>query len=430
MKTRFVISLVIVFYVICLFAACATKNQGLPPKTKFGYVDMYGNEIIPLQYDWAYPFSEGLAAVSNGKKYGFIDKEGKVQIPFDYDIALCFREGLAVVGRDKKIGYITREGEIAIPFEYEGGANFKDGIAGVVKNGKLGYIDMEGNVVIDFIYDNVIDIGHVSDGLIPVELNKKWGYIDVTGAVKIPFEFHRANTFHAGRAYVSNGNGYGFIDINGDVIVPLIYQYTITDPYKIIEQRNAFLEGALYSIDYSYAYIGILTETYRWRSLLGDRVNRFANNYALVRRDDKYGFIDPEGNIVVPLEYDDATEIAYGMGYVARKDDDKTEWFRFTLPDFDLVLMEEGLTPFYVIQNGDTSVRNEHTGKIGFLDKNLNYIEFSDYDGIGYTIHGFTISLNKKIGMIDFDGNILIPPVYDLWSRFSEGMVVVGRYVE
>jgi hypothetical protein len=425
MKVR---TLVILIFICVSTITCATKIQE-PPKSKYGYVDMYGKEAIPMQYDGAWSFSERLAAVKNEKKYGFIDKEGQVQIPFDYDYAICFKEGLAAVGKDKKIGYITKDGKTAIPFEYEGGSNFRDGLAGVVKNGKLGYIDREGNIVIDFIYDNVMRIGYASDGLIPVELNKKWGYIDVIGTVKIPFEFNQINPFHAGRAYVSlDGDHFGFIDINGDVIVPLIYQYTDNDPYKA-EQIDIFLECSIFSIDYAYANIGIKTVAYGWNIPLRER-DRFFGGYAMVKKDRKYGFIDTKGNVVVPLEYDDAIEFAYGTGYVAREIDGKTEWYRFSSPDFDFVLLEEGLIPFYVMQNKDTRIRNEHTGRIGFLDKELNYKEFSDYDGVRYTMYGFIVTLNKKIGMIDFDGNVFTSPIYDLWFWFSEGMAVVGCNVD
>ena len=51
---------------------------------KFGYIDETGRIAIKPQFDQAYPFTEGLAAVSIGSKLGFIDTAGKVVIPLQY----------------------------------------------------------------------------------------------------------------------------------------------------------------------------------------------------------------------------------------------------------------------------------------------------------------------------------------------------------
>ena len=50
----------------------AVNNGG-----KWGYVDVQGKEVIPTQYNVAFPFNEGeVAQVSYKRKYGLIDKNG------------------------------------------------------------------------------------------------------------------------------------------------------------------------------------------------------------------------------------------------------------------------------------------------------------------------------------------------------------------
>jgi hypothetical protein len=44
---------------------------------KWGFIDTAGKEVIPLKYDVAGWFCEGLAMVILNGKYGFIDKTGK-----------------------------------------------------------------------------------------------------------------------------------------------------------------------------------------------------------------------------------------------------------------------------------------------------------------------------------------------------------------
>ncbi len=102
---------------------------------KWGYVDQYGKEIIPLQYESASNFSEGLAAIKLNGKSGYIDKKGKVIIPTKYEWAGDFSEGLAVIGINPPLsrlyGYIDKTGKEVIPAKYTEAASFENGKAKV-----------------------------------------------------------------------------------------------------------------------------------------------------------------------------------------------------------------------------------------------------------------------------------------------------------
>lgn len=86
-------------------------------KHVYTFIDIEGNEIPQCQYEYAFDFSEGLAAVMKDGKYGFINTNGEVVIPFNYEDADCFSEGLANVQKDGKYCYINKEGVevISIP---------------------------------------------------------------------------------------------------------------------------------------------------------------------------------------------------------------------------------------------------------------------------------------------------------------------------
>ena len=58
----------------------------------------YSVMIEPKYQDASY-FSEGLAAVKQNDKWGYIDETGKTIIPFEYDYAFPFSEGVAVVAK-------------------------------------------------------------------------------------------------------------------------------------------------------------------------------------------------------------------------------------------------------------------------------------------------------------------------------------------
>ncbi len=110
---------------------------------KRGFIDKSGKIVIPLEYDYAYSFSEGLAAVAeyNGKKlkYGYIDQDGEVSIPFEYDLALPFSDGLAAVAKenngDWKWGFISKSGKVVVSLKYDNVGTLPDSNLCYVKNG-------------------------------------------------------------------------------------------------------------------------------------------------------------------------------------------------------------------------------------------------------------------------------------------------------
>lgn len=69
--------------------------------TRYGFIDVYGNEVIPPTFSRVRNFSEGLAAVlcAETHKWGFIDTTGSIIVPFIYDDARDFTGGIAWVRR-------------------------------------------------------------------------------------------------------------------------------------------------------------------------------------------------------------------------------------------------------------------------------------------------------------------------------------------
>ena len=183
---------------------------------KYGFkLKSTGKEVIPLKYDGAWPFSEGLAKVKLNDKYGFVDKTSKEIIPLKYDGAWSFREGLAPIELNDKWGYIDKTGKEIIPFKYDSAKSFSEGLAMVKLNDKYGFVDKTSKEIIPLKYD---DAWSFSEGLAPIELNDKWGYIDKTGKEVIPLKYDYANGFNEGLADVELNDVRFIIDKNGNRI--------------------------------------------------------------------------------------------------------------------------------------------------------------------------------------------------------------------
>lgn len=177
---------------------------------RWGYVDSFGNNIIPCLYhsrlfydngvmdgwgeygapDEANDFHEGLVMIMKNGKAGFLDKQGKVAIPFLYERAKDFSEGFAAVKKAGKWGFINKEGKNVIPCQYDKVTSFREGLVAVVKNGKSGYINTKGKEIVPFIYDKPEDWEPLHDfheGLAVVKKNGAYGYVDKKG--KSTFDF-------------------------------------------------------------------------------------------------------------------------------------------------------------------------------------------------------------------------------------------------
>lgn len=156
--------------------------------------------------------------------------------------------------------------------------------------------------------------------------NGKWGYVDRKMRVVIPYIYDQASCFRDGRARVGVGEGenckYGFIDREGDIVIPIVYDEI--DVF-INDIANVTKDGKCGSIDKEgnemipviYDYVGI----------------PFVENEGLVmvRQGDRKGFVRRNGDVVIPIVYEDAESFfshdmvrvkLYGKwGYLNRKGD-------------------------------------------------------------------------------------------------------------
>lgn len=250
---------------------------GFPDSTatgyKIGFVNQNGKVVVPLVYDDAKNFSEGLSVVTKDRKSGFVDKNGKIVIPLIYDNAESFSEGLAAVSKNGKSGFINAQGKVVIPLRYDTVGNFKEGLVMIGQGDKRGVINKQGKVVVQPIYDYVDDF---SEGLALVyqvvdksKAKCKYGFINQSGKVVIPLSFTSASSFSDGLAIVKTtdelNKNYTVIDKNGKTVLHY--------PDKSIHTfRNGILE-------------------------LGK------NTYQDHNLPDTFGLIDKQGNEILPMKY-------------------------------------------------------------------------------------------------------------------------------
>ncbi|KHD04738.1 hypothetical protein PN36_28660 [Candidatus Thiomargarita nelsonii] len=149
---------------------------------KRGFINIHGKIVIPSQFQGVRMFSEGLAAVYNGKKWGFIDSRGKMKISFDFENVKGFRQKIAPVkGASGKWGYIDKNGDLVISHRFKYGFQFDNNGIAVVRvenptgeNPYRGFIKKNGSFYYEPIFE---DVYQFQEGLAPVKLFGHWGFI-------------------------------------------------------------------------------------------------------------------------------------------------------------------------------------------------------------------------------------------------------------
>jgi hypothetical protein len=178
------------------------------------FIDSTGRTVFEARFDIIRDFSEGLAAVNIGEKripniglisdpgkWGYIDKTGKLVIPMKFTHAESFSEGLAAVTEGDKGEFIDHNAKSIFDVPLDVTLGFREGIAGVLYHGSLAYYDRMGKKI-----SPPLSYGpkshSFSEGLVPVEMKGKSGYMDRAGKLVIEAQFEDAEDFSEGLAPV------------------------------------------------------------------------------------------------------------------------------------------------------------------------------------------------------------------------------------
>lgn len=125
----------------------------------YGYIDWYGDLVIPYRYREGAAFRDEYAIVGDGKNYGAINSRGKRVLPQKYLMLGAYGSGLfPVLNKEGLWGYINREGRIQIEYQFDRVMPYSYGYASVKKGRYWGLIDVMGSEVMKFDYKKPIEV--------------------------------------------------------------------------------------------------------------------------------------------------------------------------------------------------------------------------------------------------------------------------------
>jgi hypothetical protein len=256
----------------------------------------------------------------NGKA-GYIDRDGQIVIKPRFMRAWEFAEGLAPVQISDKpeFGYINKQGNFVIG-PWRGTASvFSEGLGRISRSSEgQGFIDHTGRTVIkpEFAFAESF-----SDGMAQVILDQcvpkvdcgAIGYIDKSGNVAVRPQFRAANDFHEGRAAVRRGRDeWTFIDKTGEEITKQRFKSDLKNSLVVTTDFSEGLAGV--KVEGKWGFID--TNGKMVIPPQFDEALKFSEGLAAVFIECRWGYIDKTGAFVIKPQFKYATEFSEGLAAV------------------------------------------------------------------------------------------------------------------
>lgn len=393
---------------------------------QYALIDSDGNLLGDSTYDFIGDPENGFAVFKKDGRYGFLKIDGSVAVDAIYESVGHFNDGIAAVRVDGRWGFINENGEVVIKprFENSSAPYFRENLAYVVINGKYGFIDKEGNEVISPVFEKA----YAFEGdLAMVKTDGKVGFVDKSGNMVIPpaYDSVSANwntgVWREGYAVVKVANKTGLIDRKGNTVIPPVY-----DDVEFFATRASGIltigEETYYEISVKPHATGIISSKGLIVEPEYDKISPYSEGLSAAKKNGKWGYLDTEGHVALPFEYDNASSFKGNYARVTKDTRtfvidragheicDKVEELRFGCDD--------PLEGFFA---------GKKDGKYGLLDDKGNFILPCEFDGIerwGVTPL-IQVCKDNKYGVYDLSGKEVIKIDFDiLHDPRSEGTPV------
>ena len=216
---------------------------------------------------------------------------------------------------------------------------------------------------------------------------------------------------------------YGIIDTQKNLIVPLIYESVFAFGFhtRALTWAKLAETGKWGLIDTSgIERAGTVIVPFQYDQVRWIRKDGMTR----VSRDGKSGLLDSNGNVRVPVEYEDVLDYQDGTAVVMRDgwwgivDSDKNviapfkyAWVSFFSEGLArVVVADKTYRPFQYSAPEEVWLK----GKFGFVDRKGKEVVPPKYDYAGHFANGIAIvKLDGQYGIIDTSGNILVPLEHD-----------------
>ena len=311
---------------------------------KYGLIDYKGLELLKCEYDSieALKGTENSLITRKDGKLGLVDNVGGVIAENNYKnikaISTKFEDGYIVQADNNKYGVVGIDKSIVLETKYDDIKQLKSGDKYVVKeNGDWEIVDKEGKVYLKDKFEEVISID--GENVVIKNSDNKYGVMNLNGETKIKFDYQDIKYAFDDKYIAKKNDKYGIIDLTEKEVLEFDYNSLIyrsdagffegekdnVNTDFIDREFNVKLTGILseINVDNGYIYVRVGNEYKYYNFRFEEKTNRdllTGNTLFLSKKDDKYGFVNKDGIVVVDYIYDDARE-QNEFGYASVKKD-------------------------------------------------------------------------------------------------------------
>ena len=313
---------------------------------------------------------------------------------------------------------------------------YEKNVLKVEKNGKWGLIDINGKEISEITYDSIKTLKGTENSII-VEKDGKYGLLNSKGIKILDTDY--ADILSFGDDYINgyitkNEEGkFGIVNVSGEQVLENNYEeiYNIySDKYFVIGENGV---QQLINKDKE----PVLTENF-------DEIKQITSSGVVFIKNEKYGFMDFEGNIIIDAEYDVLNEINTGI-FLTQQDEkaglidkDKNEKVAFNFKN----IYYNKKAGIYIAENEDltqtiidSTFQTKVVGFLSELNTDSGYMKIKVDDKYKYYNFKFEeknikdILINNKIfvskkdgkyGFVDAKENVVVDYIYDDATELNE----------
>lgn len=310
--------------------------------------------------------------------------------------------------------FTLEEGSNLISFTSGGYALFDDGVL-TISDGQQQFVSIPCDGF------DVVRRGEseTAPDLIRVSINGKYALYDSTGACLQEAVWDKIGYFSYGYATVTRDGKVGIIDASGKVIAEPAW-----DEIYIYEHSASVRQGDLWGAITDLT-TGMATIQPQYQFITGFE----ATGTACCQQDNKYGLVDKENQLVLPIQYDNTLSAPawLGEGYYLLSTDGPG-CYNILDKDGNVIFSGSiwGADPNYPI------MASTNDGKWGYLGGDGQFVIPAEYDAVGDFIPGKNVAFANKDGkilLLDRSGNTVLETVFsDVIGFCPDTMVCVMEY--
>ncbi len=408
---------------LVFFTVCSPKYDKLLPfgsslfkdgvariqkNNKVGLIDKNYKQTVLLEFDMIYTFYNHKAVAKKNSKFGLIDTKGNTLIPFIYD-NLVYLGDLCVATKNKKQGLISLKNEILLDFKYDKIQRLGKTHLKLISKDKVGLASLDGKLILMPVLDDITEFGNTN--FFKIKRKNKYYLAKKSNGHIISFGYKHLWYLKGENLskYSNDGKLWGLLDENAKELSPAMYSQI--DSFYHVGNTDLYISQV--KKDGKYGLIGVNGQKIA-KAIYDNIQNIYFHNFGyffILRKGKKAILINEKGKKGKKFSnFEKLKDFNTRLALMAIKTNGKYKVFD---TNANQVLKRE----FEDFKNNYTKnkkalIKENGTWKLIDIKKDKDIISL-DFDDVRMGDKYIFVSKNKKWGLVDFSGKLIIEPTYN-----------------